>query len=451
MRINAKSLIVALCCLFFFSCTEEKVPSAFYPRNDHEAYEHSLTEAKLIKTALGTDWKNSAKESLSNPVKIITPYEEAFYLDPNNADALGYQFEAKRGQKIEIKISATLIEEAQLFMDLYRVESSGTLSHVATGAKAELLLGFEPRKDAEYVLRFQPELLRGGKFKVTIQNVPTLSFPVAGKTASAMQSVWGDPRDGGKRSHEGVDIFANRGTPVLAPTKGYVRFVGERGIGGNVVWLYDSERGQSLYFAHLNTLIAKKGAYVEPGDTLGTVGNTGNARTTPPHLHFGVYKNGAVNPFHYLQNPPKKVKSVKGDFTLLGQYVRLTRKSLLQESLQDKRNSTSLASNEVMKVLAVNSNSYRVQLFNGEVGYIQKSRLTAAAFNPLELMKLRTDFDLLQRPDYSSHGQFIDEGEQLSVLGKHKGFWMVQNDLGKTGWISDQQKKARRPLTVDPD
>ena len=66
-------------------------------------------------------------------------------------------------------------------------------------------------------------------------------------------------------------------------------------------------------------------------------------------------------------------------------------------------------------------------------------------------MKLRTDFDLLQRPDYSSHGQFIDEGEQLSVLGKHKGFWMVQNDLGKTGWISDQQKKARRPLTVDPD
>jgi hypothetical protein len=200
--------------MLLFSCNEEKIPSAFHPRNDHEAYEYSLIQAKIIQTALGTEWKNSAKESLSNPIKINTPYEEAFYLDPNNADALGYHFEAKRGQKIEIKISASQIEEAQLFMDLYRAEASGVFSHVATGAKSELLLGFEPRKDDEYILRFQPELLRGGKFKVTIENVPTLSFPVAGKTARAIQSVWGDVRDGGKRSHEGVDIFAKRGTAV---------------------------------------------------------------------------------------------------------------------------------------------------------------------------------------------------------------------------------------------
>lgn len=450
MRITVNSLLFLVFGLLLFSCTEEKVPQAFYPRNDHEAYQYSLEQANLIQTALGTDWKESAQKSLSNPIKINAPYEEAFYLNPNSADALGYQFEAKRGQKIEIRISANQIEETQLFMDLYRVEASGVFSHVATGAKSELLLGFEPRKDAEYVLRFQPELLRGGKFKVTIENVPTLSFPVAGKTARAIQSVWGDVRDGGKRSHEGVDIFAKRGTPVLAPTKGYIRFVGKRGIGGNVVWLYDSERGQSLYFAHLNTLIAKKGAYVEPGDTLGTVGNTGNARTTPPHLHFGVYKNGAVNPFHYLQDPPEKVKPVNSDLELLGEYVRLTRESLLKEGLKNKVYITTLSSNEVMKVLAMNSHSYRVQLFNGKTGYVRKNRLTSAS-SPIELLSLRTAIDLLQGPDQAAIGQFVNEGEQLSVLGKHNGFWMVKNKVGETGWITDQQKKARRPLIADLD
>lgn len=451
MRIAVNSLFFIVFGLFIISCEEEKVAQAFYPRNDHEAYQYSLEQANIIHSALGTEWKKSAQKSLSNPVKINTPYEEAFYLNPNSADALGYHFEAKRGQKIQIQFSKTSTDDLQLFVDLYRVESSGTFKHVATADKEELLLGFEPRTDASYVLRFQPELLRGGNFKVTIENVPTLSFPVAGKTASAIQSVWGDVRDGGKRSHEGVDIFARRGTPVLAPTKGYVRFVGERGIGGKVVWLYDSKRGQSLYFAHLNTLIAKKGAYVEPGDTLGTVGNTGNARTTPPHLHFGVYKNGAVNPFHYLQDPPEKIKSVNGDIGLLGEYVRLKRKSMLQESLKDKRYSSSIPSNEVMKVLAMNSNTYRVQLFNGEIGYIQMNRLTEAASNPMEQMQVSTTIDLLQRPDYSSYGQFIDEGEELSILGKHNDFWMVQNEMGKTGWISDEQKKARRPLSVDPN
>jgi peptidoglycan LD-endopeptidase LytH len=450
MRITANSLLVVLVSLFLFSCTEEKVPKAFHPRNDHEAYEHLLEQAKITQTALGTEWKRSAEESLSKPVKISTPYEEAFFLDPNQADALGYQFAAKRGQKIKIKINTALIEDSQLFMDLYRVEASGTQRHVATASKAELLLGFEPRKDAEYILRFQPELLRGGKFTVTIENVPTLSFPVAGKTASAIQSVWGDVRDGGKRSHEGVDIFARRGTPVLAPTKGYIRFVGKRGIGGNVVWLYDSERGQSLYFAHLNTLIAKKGTYVEPGDTLGTVGNTGNARTTPPHLHFGVYKNGAVNPFHYLQAPPENVKSVKGSLNLLGEYVRLTRKSLLKENMNDKKYTATLSSNEVMKVLAMNSNSYRVELFNGQTGYIQKSRLTAAS-RPIELLNVRSEIDILQKPELAAFGQFMDKGEQLAVLGKHNGFWMVKNKLGETGWITDRDKNTRRRFSADPD
>ncbi len=448
---NATYLIAAIFfCSIFYSCKEEKVPKAFYPRNDHEAYEHSLEEAQLLATALGNEWQQSAKNSLNNPINIEAPYQEAFYMDPNQAEALGYRFSAKRGQKIQISVTQESDEPSLLFIDLYRVLEADQFRHVATADKQELLLGFEPRNDAEYVLRFQPELLRGGKFKVTIENVPTLSFPVAGKNARAIGSVWGDVRDGGRRSHEGVDIFAKRGTPVLAPTKGYVRFVGKRGIGGNVVWLYDSQRGQSLYFAHLNTLIAKQGTYVEPGDTLGTVGNTGNARTTPPHLHFGVYKNGAVNPFHYLQDPPAKVRQVGSQYEFLGQYARLTRNTQLRESLDKKKYSSSLSKDEVMKVVAMNSNNYRVQLPDGEYGYIPKNRLVLTD-KPLEMLSVQVEGDLLKRPDEATYGLFIDQGEQLAVLGKHKDYWFVKNSIGETGWITDEQKTARRPLKADPD
>src|SRR5665811_2381303 len=78
-----------------------------------------------------------------------------------------------------------------------------------------------------------------------------------------------------------------------------------KGLGGKQVWLRDRERGNSLYYAHLDSIIAVFGRTVSPGDTLGLVGNTGNARTTPPHLHFGIYNRGAVNPLPYVYETKK--------------------------------------------------------------------------------------------------------------------------------------------------
>src|SRR3989442_735170 len=77
-------------------------------------------------------------------------------------------------------------------------------------------LSHEARESGVYVLRIQPELLRGGHMKVTSQPTPSLHFPVAGAGAHNIQSLYGVARDGGRRRHEGVDIFASRGTPVLA-------------------------------------------------------------------------------------------------------------------------------------------------------------------------------------------------------------------------------------------
>src|SRR5690606_6321435 len=132
--------------------------------------------------------------------------------------------------------------------------------------------------------------LRAGRVTVTLAAEPALAFPVEGRGTGAVGSFFGADRDGGARSHHGVDIFAPRGTPVLAAAEGTVSRVRETPRGGKVVWLRDEARGQNLYYAHLDSQLVAGGERVRVGDTLGLVGNTGNARTTPPHLHFGIYR-----------------------------------------------------------------------------------------------------------------------------------------------------------------
>ncbi len=118
-----------------------------------------------------------------------------------------------------------------------------------------------------------------------------LIFPVLGKSRSHIISNFGDPRDNGARIHEGIDISAKRGTPVLSVSKGKVVSVKEAGLGGKQVWVHDKKRDYIYYYAHLDSQLVVEGDDVVEGDELGTVGTTGNAKGTIPHLHFGVYEN----------------------------------------------------------------------------------------------------------------------------------------------------------------
>lgn len=128
-----------------------------------------------------------------------------------------------------------------------------------------------------------------------------LMIPVEGVKISQIQDTWGAARSAG-RKHEGVDIFAKRGTPVLSSTQGIVRRMNQNSLGGTVVWIIGPDRSMH-YYAHLDAYAAhiQVGDWVEAGETIAYVGNTGNAKNTPPHLHYGIYKStGAVNPFPYL-------------------------------------------------------------------------------------------------------------------------------------------------------
>jgi len=133
----------------------------------------------------------------------------------------------------------------------------------------------------------------------------SLVMPVEGVHRSGLRSTWHAPRSGG-RKHKGADIFAPKGTAVRSSTRGIVWKVGDDRLGGRVVSVL-GEGPAIYYYAHLDDWAPglERGQRVEPGQLLGYVGNTGNARTTPPHLHFGVYRLGfthvrAVDPVPLL-------------------------------------------------------------------------------------------------------------------------------------------------------
>src|SRR5437870_638979 len=129
-----------------------------------------------------------------------------------------------------------------------------------------------------------------------------LRMPVVGVRGRDLSDSWHDPRDGGLRLHKGIDIFAPRGTEVVAVTDGIISYIGDQPKGGHCLWL-TTENGASFYYAHLDRWAAGlyEGMEVQAGDLLGYVGNTGNAKYTPSHLHFGVNQNDEmVNPFPLL-------------------------------------------------------------------------------------------------------------------------------------------------------
>jgi murein DD-endopeptidase MepM/ murein hydrolase activator NlpD len=143
-------------------------------------------------------------------------------------------------------------------------------------------------------------------------------FPVAA------QADWGDSY-GGERSdvpggwHHGDDLFAPLGTPVVAVADGTIFAVGWNRVGGWRLWLVD-HAGNDFYYAHLSgyTRLARNNRAVQRGDVIGFVGNTGDAFTTQPHLHFEVHPSGllylgydgAVDPTTYLRSwsPPQHVQ-----------------------------------------------------------------------------------------------------------------------------------------------
>ena len=437
----AAALIVLLA-----GCSKEVVPETYQPTPDHESYVRSLERAALDETALGRDWLEAAESALDSPISVEPPYQEQVYFDPSEASGVGYRFSARRGQNVVVEVEPD--GELRLYLDLYREETrSETYVHVASAPEDENRLELHVQSDSTYVLRLQPELLRGGTFNVSIRVGPSLAFPIQGLDTKSIFSWFGAPRDGGTRRHEGVDILAPRGTEVVAPIRAYVRWVGINRRGGNVVGLTDEKYGLYLYFAHLEEQIAKSGTYVEPGDVLGTVGNTGNAVTTVPHLHFGVYmrtsgRRSAVDPFYYLYDPKKQMAEITADTSLLGEWARSSAAAALREPAEPDSGSaeTPLAVHTLFRILAAAAGGYRVRLPDGRRGYLDAGAVEALT-EPLEVERIETETALLANPDsLASVITRTRAGQRLEILAGFEEFLYVRVENGSPGWIPADQR-----------
>jgi murein DD-endopeptidase MepM/ murein hydrolase activator NlpD len=128
---------------------------------------------------------------------------------------------------------------------------------------------------------------------------PQPACPVQNAGKFDFSNSFGAPRHGG-RNHAGNDIFAKRGASVVASMSGTLR----RADGGRagIAYYIDGDDGVTYYGAHLDS-ISTKGGRVELGEKIGTVGTTGNAAGTPPHLHFEIKPGGgaSIDPYGYLR------------------------------------------------------------------------------------------------------------------------------------------------------
>ncbi len=407
----------------------------------HERYAKRLHEAGLDSTALGLGWISAAARAVREPVAVALPFRETGYLPAAEVRAVGYRLPLRRGQKLSVSLEVADSGGMQIFVDLYRTPADSTerLDHVASAEPGARSLEYEARRDGDFLLRLQPELLRGGQYTVTLESGPSLAFPVSGRDSRAAQSFFGAQRDGGRRSHHGIDIFAPRGTPVVAAAAGLIRNVGVSNLGGKVVWLYDARRNQSLYYAHLDSQIVRSGAIVNVGDTLGLVGNTGNARTTPPHLHFGIYQRGQgpVDPFPYVQRSRVTPARVLADVNDLGEWVRTSvpAVTLRATPADDGATLARLPRHTVLRLESASGSWYRARLPDGSVGWLS-ARLAESAVKPLRTERTSDVVTVREGPGLASPAmENVAAGTRVPVLGRFADYLYIQTPAGRTGWV----------------
>lgn len=168
-----------------------------------------------------------------------------------------------------------------------------------------------------------------GNVSAALGNMQGYAFPVLGE--SNYSNTWGAARASTGR-HEGTDIFAAEGTPIIAIADGTLDRVGWNSIGGYRFWLFD-KYGNGFYYAHESAFapVAQDGASVRAGDVIAFVGHTGDAQGTPDHVHFEVHPGGgaATNPFPFLNawkhgSAAPNLPGVTGVPTTIGSLMLLT-------------------------------------------------------------------------------------------------------------------------------
>ena len=438
LRLFLVQLVFASLVLFSCKQPDEIVPIEYQPKHLHEGYILSLVKAGLSETALAKEWIEVGENALRSPKLIESPHQEEFYMLAHEVSAYSYKIKGIKGQKIKVSVEQTAGDSTVFYLDAYRIaeDSLSSFKLIASADDAERVLAFEVVEDGLFVIRFQNQLLRKGQFRIKIINVPSLEFPVSGGKTHDIGSLFGVPRDAGKRRHEGIDIFARRHTPIIAPSDGNINWAGVRAgsLGGKVIWMRDTVRNQTLYFAHLEDVLVKDGEKVTTGDTIGSVGNSGNAITTAPHLHFGIYQDGAVDPYHHVVTTRTRPSRILANNELLGQLVRTKRNTNLRLHDNDERSSLPINKHQLLQVNGCYATYYNVSLPNGKEGSIFYDDITT--INKTIRKVKYADMQILDTPTENAIITQKIKDEEVEILAaSDQDYLYVKTLNGMNGWI----------------
>lgn len=435
--------IVCITCIcaasiLLYSCSTSGPSGFFGKKSPHEIYSDKLTAAGLQETSLGRQWFTAAAQSLQTPLQVNLPYKETGYFSANRPSAMGISFSVKRGQKISINIEKKPVVGFALYLDFLQPQTNANNQPKVLAYADTLLstLAYEIKNDGNYQLRLQPELLKSGEYTLTITTGPSLAFPVAAKVTSNIGSFWGADRDNGARKHEGIDIFAPRRTPLIAAAAGTVTRVNENELGGKVIFLRPDGRDYSLYYAHLDEQIATPGQAVNVGDTIGFVGNTGNARTTDPHLHFGIYTHsGAIDPLPFVDQKIVVAPKVTANIDQLDKMGRTNKEAELYSGPTSTSTLLSkLPASTVGIIEAATAGWYKVQLPNTTMGYIDAESIQL--LKPMRSYDVTSDMKLLDAPDVMAPAiTELKRGDTVQLLGKFGEYSLVKKSELLQGWV----------------
>ena len=365
---------------FAVSCKPVPV-SHWFPVTPREHYEKELYKAKMENTAAAQTWFSVGEAVLNDSVFSNVPYQERFYLG-DSVPAQAIRLNIPEGRRLVITPSREPSDtSAHFFMELYKIKRNGKPQRLDYISDKTQSLTYINNDSDTLLLRLQTGLNEQTAVALSLTTEPALAFPVSGHSMSSVISFWGADRDGGVRSHEGIDIRAKRGTPVVAAQNGFVTQTGTNNLGGKVVFLSSMSSPYSLYYAHLDSQLVSVGERVVVGDTLGLVGNTGNAITTAPHLHFGIYArgSGAVNPLPFIDNRKEKIAGLPQRSRWLGDTVRIRRKANLYVSPKFEKSGqiASLSANTLVRILGEMAKGFRIETEDGTKGYIPNVPLEA--------------------------------------------------------------------------
>ncbi len=446
---SRRSTAVLMVVLGLVACdAREQIEEVFRDPTSHELYAASLRRAGLAENAVARTWATAAQGALERPLGVSLPFHEEGYLDPAEPRALGFELDAEHGQRIVVDVALDALDSGRVFVDLFRqpADSGAVPFHEADLSEGSSQLEYRVPRSGRFLVRVQPELLHGGRYALQIRVLPTLAFPVDGQGSNAIQSRFGASRDGGRRQHRGVDIFAPRGTPALAAAPGEVYRVDTTNLGGYVVWVRDDHTNDRLYYAHLDRQLVREGDRVEIGDTVGLVGNTGNARTTPPHLHFGLYRRrqGALDPWWFILPRDSVAPVVAEGGARPGEWLRASREGVLVRTAPSSRAGTvaELGADAPVRVMGRVAGWYRVQLPDRVEGYAPERSLTGL-LRPIRVATLAagTPVRALPRPDAPVLRSVDAPDQAVDVQGMYGDFGLVLGPDGAQGWVSFQDSQ----------